>query len=193
MTVAEPYRGPWPETRELVTTELAAYLDRASDPAIHHLTSACPAWTVHQVTAHLAATFERFNAMLVRARTGDLARPFDRDQLSRENLQAAEQFEGDPLLRLEEEAARFVADSSDPGEILPHQFGPIPVGLQLVFGLNELALHHDDIARASGNRYRPGAEVVGALTVVWERALGGLQGTDDPWVDILNASGRTPM
>ncbi len=58
--------------------------------------------------------------------------------------------------------------------------------------MNDLTIHHDDIAVAAGNRYRPDTDVVAALKPVWKRALGGLPGADDPWTDILMASGRTP-
>lgn len=189
--VAEPYRGPWPDARELVERELAAYLATAAEPANLDLATRCPPWTVSDVTAHVAATFERFNLMLAKGRSGDLSEPFERGDLSRENLRAVEHFAGDPLLRLEEEAMRFVRSSTDPDEVMPHQFGPIPVALQMLFGLNELAIHHDDIAVAAGSRYRPDARAVEALRQVWERALGGLSGADDPWLDILEASGRT--
>lgn len=190
--VAEPYQGPWPDASELVERELAVYLATAADPNIIDLPTRCPPWTVNDVTAHLAATFERFNRMLAQGRSGDLTRPFERDGLSAENLRAVEAFEGDPLRRLEEEAMRFVESCTDPQEIMPHQFGPIPVALQMLFGLNELAVHHDDIATAAAGRYRPGAEVLDPLKPVWERVLGGLPGTDDVWTDILTASGRTP-
>lgn len=189
-TVAEPYRDPWPDARELVERELAAYLATAADPANIDLQTRCSPWTINDVTAHLAASFERFNRMLARGRSGDLSRPFERGDLSAENLRAVEHFEGDPLLRLEEETTRFVGSSADPQEIMPHQFGPIPVALQMLFGLNELTIHHDDIATAAGSRYRPDPDVLDALNLVWERALGGLPGADDPWTNILIASGR---
>ena len=190
--VAEQYRGPWPDAGVLVERELARYLAAAADRRNSGLPTRCPPWTVNDVTAHLAATFERFNRMLTRGRTGDLSRPFERDDLSVENLRAVESFEGDPLLRLEKETMRFVRSCRDPQEIMPHQFGPIPVALQMLFGLNELAIHHDDIAAAAGDQYRPDADVLEALKPVWGRALSELAGTDDLWTDILTASGRTP-
>lgn len=188
--VAERFRGPWPDAGELVERELARYLATAADRRNAELPTRCPPWTVSEVTTHLAATFERFNRMLARGRAGDLNRPFERDELSAQNLRAVESFEGDPLQRLDDETMRFVRSLGDPEEIMPHQFGPIPVALQMLFGLNELAIHHDDIAAAAGGRYRPDADVLEALELVRERALGGLAGTDDPWADILTASGR---
>lgn len=192
MMVAEQYRGPWPDAGVLVERELARYLATAADRRNSGLPTRCPPWTVNDITAHLAATFERFNRMLARGRAGDLSRPFERDELSVENLRAVESFEGDPLLRLEEETTRFVRSCRDPQEIMPHQFGPIPVALQMLLGLNELSIHHDDIADAAGDQYRPDADGLEALKPVWVRVLGGLAGTDDLWTDILTASGRTP-
>jgi uncharacterized protein (TIGR03083 family) len=192
MMVAEPYRGPWPDTGELVERELAAYLATAADLDNVDLPTRCPPWTIKDMTAHLAATFDRFNRMLAQGRSGDLKRPFARESLSAENLRAVGHFEGDPLQGLEQEALRFVGSATDPLEIMPHQFGPIPVALQMLFGLNELAIHHDDIATAAGRRYRPDTDVLEVLKPVWERALGGLPGTDDVWTDILTASGRIP-
>lgn len=81
-------------------------------------------WTINDITAHLAATFDRFNRMLARGRLGDLNRPFERDDVSAENLRAVEHFEGDPLLRLEEEAMRFVRSSTDAQEIMPQPVRP---------------------------------------------------------------------
>jgi uncharacterized protein (TIGR03083 family) len=187
---ADPYQAPWPDVREFVGRELVEYLDTAADTATHGLPTRCPPWTVHDITAHLAATFERFNRMLARGRSGDLSPPFLRDELSDENLRAVRAFRGDPLVRLEEEARAFVSSGSDPTEVMPHQFGLIPVGLQMLFGLNELAVHHDDIAHATGTLYRPGADVVEALALVWNRALDGLPAARDPWIGILRASGR---
>lgn len=191
MEIDDPYRGPWPDTRGLIVGELSRYLAAADDTATHGLPTRCPPWTVHQLTAHLAATFERFNRMLVQGRSGDLRQPFARDALGQENLRAVRDFVGDPLQRLGAEAMSFVGTATDPAEVLPHQFGPIPVGLQLLFGLNELAIHHDDVERASGTSYRPGDEVIDVLTAMRPQMLGGLSAGDDPWDRILAASGRT--
>ncbi len=54
--------------------------------------------------------------------------------------------------------------------MIPHQFGAIPVGLQLRFALNELVLHHDDVLHAVGSSYRPDHDVVAALVTAWEQA-----------------------
>jgi hypothetical protein len=129
MAVAEPYRGPWSDARELVEQELAAYRATAADRANIGLPTRCSHWTINDITAHLAASFERFNRRLARRRSGDLSRPFERGDLSADNLRAVEHFEGDPLLRLEEETTRLVRSSADPREIMPHHFGPIPVPL----------------------------------------------------------------
>jgi hypothetical protein len=69
----------------------------------------------------------------------------------------------------------------DPEEPMAHQFGTIPVGLQLLFGVSELAIHHDDLADARGSRYQPRGAVVQALVPVWERVLGGLPPGANDW------------
>lgn len=172
--------------------ELTSYMGTASDPPLRELPTRCPPWTVHDLTAHLAETFARFNRMLERGRTEDLRPPFARDDLPRLNLEAVARFEGDALARLRAEATSFIGAVTDLTELMPHQFGPIPVGLQVLFGLNELAIHHDDAAAAAGGGYRPPEAVVEALVPVWERALTGLPDERDSWRAIIRASGRTP-
>jgi hypothetical protein len=60
------------------------------------------------------------------------------------------------------------------------------------FGINEFAIHHDDLAGARGGAYRPGDEVVEVLSQTWKaltKAETPPSGTD-PWRWILRASGR---
>jgi hypothetical protein len=110
---------------------------------------------VHHLTAHLAATFTRFGDQLDRARQGDLDRPFPREQLSAVNLRKVNEFQGDPVVELDRRARLFLDAARTPDQLMGHQLSPIPVGVQVMFGLNELAVHHDDLAQAIGSCYRP--------------------------------------
>jgi uncharacterized protein (TIGR03083 family) len=182
-------RGPWPLATEQTRAELTAYLGTVADPALAGKQSLCPAWTVSQVTAHLAATFARFADQLVKSRGGDLSPPFAVDELSAENLRAVERFSGDPDLALRDEAGRFLALATDPGELMAHQRGPIPAGLQMLFGLNELAVHHYDVTAPHGPAYRPPDPVLSLLAVMHER-INGLPPGGDVWDRILRQTGR---
>ena len=189
--IVAPYlAGPWPPAAELLRAELAAYLDAADSPEVAELPTRCDPWTVGDLTAHLAVTFKRFAQMLERSRAGDLSPPFARRELSDENLRAVAVFSGDPYAELRRWAEGFVAAVGDLEEPVAHQFGPIPVGLQLLFGASELAIHHDDLEDARDGRYQPRTAVVQALVPVWERVLGGLPPGADDWARILAASGR---
>jgi uncharacterized protein (TIGR03083 family) len=182
--------GPWPLTTDLVRAELAAYLEDAADPALRGLQTRCTPWTVSDLTAHLALTFRRYLELLRRSRAGKLDPPFAPEDLSAQNLRAVSTFRGDPFQALEASALRFLHSATDADELIAHQFGPIPIGLQILFGLNELAIHHDDVEYASRRRYRPPSSVVRALVPVWERVLGGLPPADNEWAAMLAASGR---
>ena len=72
-----------------------------------------------------------------------------------------------------------------------HQRGPVPVGLQVIWGLSELTVHHDDLADATGTSYRPGDPVVAAL-VAMKEATDGFDAGEDLWLDYLRSTGRTP-
>jgi hypothetical protein len=121
---------------------------------------------------------------------GNLSPPFVRRELSDENLRSVTAFSGNPCAELRRWAEGFVVAVGDPEEPMAHQFGTIPVGLQLLFGVSELAIHHDDLADARGSRYQPRGAVVQALVPVWERVLGGLPPGANDWAGILAASGR---
>jgi uncharacterized protein (TIGR03083 family) len=181
--------GPWPLATEQTRAELTAYLGTAADPELAGQPSLCPAWTVGQVTAHLAATFARFADQLVKSRGGDLSPPFAVDELSAENLRAVERFRGDPDLALRDEAGRFLDLATDPGELMAHQRGPIPAGLQVLFGLNELAVHHYDVTAPHGRPYRPPGPVLDLLAGMHER-VSGLPPGGDGWDRILRQTGR---
>lgn len=143
------------------------------------------------ITRHVAATFDRFDALLRQSRTGDLTSPFDIDDLSADNLRAVAEFRGHPETALVDAVERFVAAIDRLDEPMAHQFGPISVGLQqLAFGLNELVLHHHDVCDAVGYPWRPPREVTATLVQVWQRALGGLPDATDDWLRLLAASGR---
>jgi uncharacterized protein (TIGR03083 family) len=182
--------GPWPLHTDLVLDELDAYLDGARDPMARDRPTRCPPWTVDDVTAHLAETFRRFHQMLRQSRAGDLTPPFAPEELAAENLRAVAAFHGDSNSALEVAVHRFAAAVDEPDELIAHQLGPIPVSLQVLFGLADLAIHHDDVAAARRSSYQPSDAVVVALTGAWERLPGGLSPGPDPWRRILVASGR---
>jgi uncharacterized protein (TIGR03083 family) len=188
-----PSAIPWPMAVDWSAIELGGYLAAAADPAIQHVATRCPPWTVRDLTAHLAATFGRFADQLDRAGAGDLTAPFGPDDLSRENLRAVGLFRGDPLQALEQQAGRFLGQArrSGAGRLMGHQRGPVPVGLQVLWGLSELAVHHDDVSDAAGSSYRPGDRVVAAL-VGMKEVIDGLPAADDPWLAYLRSTGRDP-
>jgi hypothetical protein len=74
---------------------------------------------------------------------------------------------------------------------MAHQRGPISVSLQLLFALNELAIHRDDLEVARGSRHRPADQVIEALFPVHAQVLGGLPSCGDSWQNILIHSGRS--
>lgn len=190
--VDSEFQGPWAAVNQLILRELAAYLDDAVRLDLRHAATRCHPWTGDELTAHLAATFSRFSEMLERSREGDLTAPFDRSALAIENQRSIRAFIDNPTGLLQSAAERFCALADDPVEIMAHQFGPIPVGLQAIFGLNELAIHHDDLLAADGRSYRPEPDVIDALVGVWAGPLGApaVLAAEDRWSAILQVSGR---
>ena len=184
--------GDWPLRADLLRSEADAYISTVKDASLWELPTRCPPWTVSDVTRHLAATFHRYVELLRRSRTGDFRPPFKPEDLAEENLRAVREFSGDPISSACEEVARFISLASDAGEPMINQRGTIPVGLQMCFGINEFAIHHDDVAAARGGAYRPSEEVIGVLTGTW-RALTGSETPHagiDQWSWILEKSGR---
>ena len=186
-----PSAIPWPAALDWSAEELRGYLAAAADPAIQHLPTRCPPWAVRDLTAHLAATFQRFAGQLDKAKADDLTAPFGPGSLSRENLRAVEFFRGDPARALDEQATRFLREAGrgQAGQLMGHQRGPVPVGLQVIWGLSELTVHHDDLADAIGTSYRPTDSIVAAL-VAMKEAIDGFHVGDDPWMDYLGSTGR---
>lgn len=183
---------PFDVPAEHVRAELAAYLADAAHPAAQSRPTRCPPWTVRDVSAHLAETFARFNRLLAQSRAGDMTPPFGPMELSAENLRRVAAFTGDPLEALAREATTFLDAVTDQDELIAHQFGPIPMRLQLGFALSELAVHHDDIANAMRQTYEPAPETTALLAQLWTE-LGGLpipEPTDTDWKRILRRSGR---
>jgi len=78
-----------------------------------------------------------------------------------------------------------------PGRLMGHQRGPVPVGLQVLWGLSELAVHRDDLAGAMASSYRPSDAVVAAL-VATKQAIDGFEAGGDPWLAYLRSTGRDP-
>jgi uncharacterized protein (TIGR03083 family) len=180
---------PWPEAVRWSREELQSYLTAAADPAIQDLPTRCPPWKVAGLTAHLAATFQRFADQLSRARAGNLDPPFPPGQLTSENLRAVAEFRGDPLRELSVQAGRFLGSVGDAGEPIGHQRGPIHAGLQVMFGLTELTVHHDDLAHALGGSYQPDGDIVSAVADMYT-AVFGLPAGPSLWDRVLRASGR---
>jgi uncharacterized protein (TIGR03083 family) len=184
--------GDWPLRADLLRAEADAYISTVKDAALWDLPTRCPPWTIQDITRHLAATFHRYVELLRRSRTGDFRPPFKPEDLAEENLRAVREFSGDPISSACEEVARFIALADDPAEPMINQRGTIPVGLQMCFGIDEFAIHHDDVAAARGGVYRPSDEVVGVLSETWRALTGGETPpprTDD-WSWILEKSGR---
>lgn len=173
----------WPWTPDLLRRELTNYLDVAV--AMPDSPTACPPWTVTDLTAHLAVTFRRYRVLLGRSRSGDFTKPFEPEELSRWNLSTVADFTGDAFAELPEEIDGFLAEAQNPMEMMANQRGPIPVALQMLFGLNELALHHHDVVP-----YRPERTVLEPLLDMWQRRYAPLPEEPDPWHRILLASGR---
>jgi len=182
---------PWPAALDWSAAESRSYLAAASDPAVQGHPARCSPWTVRDLTAHLAATFQRFADQLDKANAGDLTAPFEPGDLSRQNRRAVGLFRGDPAQALSGQATRFLrqARRGQAGQLMGHQRGPVPVGLQVMWGLSELTVHHDDLAHAIGSSYRPGDFIVAAL-VAMKEAVDGFEAGDDPWLDYLRSTGR---
>jgi uncharacterized protein (TIGR03083 family) len=182
---------PWPAALDWSAAELRAYLTDAADPAAQDLPTRCPPWTVQDLTAHLAVTFQRFADQLDKARAGDLTPPFGPGDLSRENLHAVSVFRGDPRQVLEQQASRFLraAGRGQASQLMGHQRGPVPAGVQVMWSLSELAVHHDDLAAATGASYRPPDLIVTAL-VAMKEAIDGFRAEDDLWLAYLRSTGR---
>lgn len=180
---------PWPAAVGWSRVELRSYLEAAADPAIQALATRCPPWTVADLTAHLAATFRRFADQLDRARAGNLEPPFGPDQLTAENLRAVREFRGDPAEELGRHAGRFLGSVAAADEPIGHQRGPVLAGLQVMFGLTELVVHHDDLARACGGSHRPADHIVSALADMYG-AVFGLRAGSRHWQGLLEATGR---
>jgi uncharacterized protein (TIGR03083 family) len=184
--------GDWPLRTDLLRSEADAYIADARFVEMQPLPTRCSPWTVHDLTKHLAATFHRYVELLRRSRTGDFRAPFAPEDLAEENLRAVREFSGDPIESACEEVARFISLVSDPDEPMINQRGAIPVGLQVCLGINEFAIHHDDLAGARGGSYRPSDEVVEVLSQTRKALKAGETpppGTD-PWSWILSKSGR---
>ena len=180
--IAPPMAGPWsdgavPAARQ----ELWQYLDEVADGSLDGLATGCVPWTGRDVTIHLAETFGRFYAD-ARAGTARGLHPSVRpDELDAENLRAVEDFTGDPNEALRSAADGLLDQVDDLDEPMPHQFGTIPAGLQVLFGLLDLSLHHDDVLVAGGRRHRPGPDTLEAVRPVIVRLFGVDPGQDDPW------------
>ncbi len=177
---------------DLLRAELDTYLITASRPEVRTASTRCAPWSGDDVTAHLVATFQRFTAMLQQSRAGDYTAPFGRDDLSAENLAAVANLEGDPLTLLGRAVTEFCELVDDPMELMAHQMGPIPVLVQISFGLSDLVLHHDDLLAAVGERYEPPTKTLFPVVAAWTDVIGfsELEGADDVWSTLLTVSGR---
>jgi len=193
--IAPELAGPWPDALELTRRELASYLDAVADDATDALPTRCAPWTVRDITIHLAETFRRFADMVAQGRAGNFAKPFAREELDAENLRAVESFDpdADAVAALREQGARFLdaVDEANVDEAVPHQMGPLPMSLQIAFGLMDLAVHHDDVEAARGGSYRPSDEAIAVMVEVGHREFGFPNDLPDPWPALIAGSGRT--
>lgn len=176
--------GPWRDVRSVLLDELDAYC-RTADRLDAQASSAIPQWSAAEVTAHLAHTFTRFTHLLETSRRGDIAAPFEVDELASVNAAALRESQPDSLA-LRAAASAFAHACAGPWEVMAHQRGPISVGLQQAFGVSELALHHHDLDQAR----RPPSPALDVLRSVWGSVLGELDARTDPWLDVLRCSGR---
>jgi uncharacterized protein (TIGR03083 family) len=181
---------PWPLTIETTRAELQLYLDTVHEPTTWGRPTRCEPWTVRDITRHLGATFQRFADMLEQSRTGDSSPPFAKEELDQQNLLAVDEFEGHPEERLSSESDRFLSLIGEGDEPMAHQSGTIPVALQLLYGLNDIVFHHDDVSHAFGYRYRPHPAVVELLVPVWDHSLRALGNGKDDWHRMLTVVGR---
>jgi uncharacterized protein (TIGR03083 family) len=189
--VADEFAGEWPDLRPFLRRELEAYL-QGVQVLDQSLPTRCTAWTVDGVTKHLAATFERFCHMLGQGRRGDFTPPFSPEEMHAENERRVLEFAGEPYAALREWGERFLDLANDPNEVMPHQDGTIPVGVQQSFGLMDLAMHHDDCAAAAGGRYVPQNDIVDHFYAFYDR-VGGWEETDwhdGTWDGLVHDSGR---
>jgi len=61
----------------------------------------------------------------------------------------------------------------------------------MLFGINEFAIHHEDLAAARGDSYRPPEDVVRALLPAWGASTSEQPSPGaDEWEWILKSSGR---
>jgi uncharacterized protein (TIGR03083 family) len=188
------FAGPWPDALELTRAELASFIDAVSDGASDDLPTRCQPWTVRDVTVHVAETFKRFARMTEQGRVGDFTPPFAREDLDQENLRAVAEFDGDAVEALREHGNRFLdlVDPANLDEPIPHQMGVLPIGLQINFGLMDLAVHHDDVEAARGGTYAPPSGALDAIVEVAHREFGMPTDLPDPWPLLIMGSGRTP-
>lgn len=189
-SVAPELVGPWPDGIEASRLELSRYIADVADGSLDDLPTRCEPWTGRDVTIHMAETFRRFQRTLAQGRGGDFTPPFTPDELDAENLRAVAAFAGDPIVELVAAAAGFLDAIDDLAEPVPHQLGTIPVGLEVLFGLMDLAMHHDDVLAAAGRSYQPAPESVDAILAVAERLFGMPPGLEDPWPVMVAGSGR---
>ena len=75
-----------------------------------------------------------------------------------------------------------------PDRIGWHPWSPTDVTGFAAMGLTETVLHAWEVLGAQGQDYRPDPAVVGH---VLDRIFPGVERTDDPWHDLLAATGRT--
>jgi hypothetical protein len=88
------------------------------------------------------------------------------------------------------QADAFLDAVDDLDQPMPHQLGVVPAGLVVLFGLMDLAMHHDDVTAAADRRYRPPRPTIDAISPVVERLFGVPLPADDPWPTMVIGSGR---
>jgi hypothetical protein len=145
---------------------------------------------VREVTIHFLCHSSRFSRPLGQGRAGDYSAPFPLDRLAAENQRAVRSYAGDdPYEELRVGVKAFCSELSGGDELMPHQLRPIPVSLQVLFGVNELAIPHDDVAMAVDRRYEPPPETVAVIRLMPQRRHGRDVAS---WSEIQAVAGRTP-
>lgn len=163
---------------------------------------ACGVWSVADVVRHELDVSGWYHAWLDRALAGDPTATFTVDQLDAEADAGVRRLAGtapaDAAEQFVREAARYL-DRITSCWHLPYGYprGTVTVGLHAGVAATEWHLHAWDVAGALGLDHRPSDP--GALWVVTSACLTTATGGDppppsdeDPWLRILQRSGRTP-
>jgi hypothetical protein len=86
----------------------------------------------------------------------------------------------------------WVNEATNDDLLVGHQFGPQPVSRLNLFLLNDIVIHHLDVAEAAGITYRPSADVLTKQVEMWATFDVFLPSPGlGLWESAVHASGRT--